>query len=104
MLFGVLRSGQALSVHFNASGRPEQTGVTDTLVSGDDYLIRNAPVANPYSGGAQVMFGPDFTTPLDFDAAIIATRQMVLVRVFYTGTTSDGSFVALRVSHVACFA
>ena len=99
VLYGALQSGQALAVRFNAAGRPVQTGIVDAVVTDSDTVILNSGVAGPYDAGAAVMFGPGFTTPLDMDTEDRSTRQMVLVRVYYTGATADGSFVALRVSH-----
>ncbi len=90
-----LLAGQALAVRFNGAGGAVQTGVVDALVTDDDGLIHTSSEPGV---GAQIMFGPAFDTPLDFHTLDLANRQMVLVKVFYHGTTSDGSFTALRIS------
>lgn len=99
VVYGTLQSGQALAVRFNTAGQAVQTGVVDAVVTDRDTTILNSATSGPYDAGAAVMFGPDFTTPLEFDTQDRPARQMVLVRVFYDGATADGSFVALRVSH-----
>ena len=99
VLYGGILSGQALAVAFNAVGKPVQTGMVDAVVTDSDGLIQvDSPGNGSYAAEPQILFGPAFSTPLDLDAADVAARHMVLVRVFYSGATADGSFVALRVS------
>ena len=89
-----LFAGQALSVRFNGAGRPRQTDVVGALVTDDDPFLQldGAEVG----AGAQIMFGPDYSTPLDFNTADVGAAHMVLVKVRYHGTTSDGTFLAPR--------
>ena len=96
-IYGALLSGRALAVQFGGDGIPVQTSAVDAIISDTDGVIQITAEAE-YDVEPQILFGPDFSLPADLDATDIAARHMVMVRVFYTGTGGDGSFVALRLT------
>ena len=81
-------AGQALAVRFNLAGRPRETTVADAILSDDDAAVQTT---NETGDLASILFGPGFAVAADVSG-------MVLVKVFYHGTTTNDSFTALRVA------
>ena len=96
-MYGALQSGRALAVQFGGDGHPLNTSAVDAMITDTDGVIQ-VTAKGAYGVEPQLLFGPDFSMPIDLDATDLAARHMVVVRVFYTGTNGDGSFVALRLT------